>query len=127
MATAMPNINGAPTAKIRSKRNAENSWTRIPASTSEELELILSAPKRAPSAAVPMAKIAEKEIKRRPIRVWSVAIKYAAIVPRKLDLVVIEPAVVVCEIAVEELESIAVITQITLTVCLFNRETSLLH
>jgi hypothetical protein len=74
-----------------------------------------------------MAKIAEKEIKSRPIRVWSVAIKYAAIVPRKVDLVVAEPAVVGCEIAVEELESIAVITQITLTVCLFNRETSLLH
>ena len=55
-----------------------------------------------------MAKIAEKEIKRRPIRLWSVAIKYAAIVPRKVDLV-------------------AVITQITLTVCLFNKETSLLH
>jgi hypothetical protein len=54
---------------------------------------------------------------------WSLAVKYAAIVPRNVDLVAIDPD----ELVAEWLESIAVITQITLTVSAFNKETSLLH
>jgi hypothetical protein len=57
------------------------------------------------------------------MRLWSLAVKYAAIVPRNVDLVAIDPD----ELVAEWLESIAVITQITLTVSAFNKETSLLH
>ena len=93
------------------------------ASTIELDGLILSMPKIAPSIAVAIAKIAETEMSSRPMRLWSLAVKYAAIVPRSVDLVAIDPD----ELVAEWLESIAVITQITLTVSAFNKETSLLH
>ena len=87
----------------------------MPASTIELEGLILSTPKTAPSIAVPIAKIAETEMSNRPMRLWSLAVKYAAIVPRSVDLVVIGTDEL-DELVAEGLVSIAVITQITLTV-----------